>query len=61
MQAYDVTRKRVVNVERERNGTIIAYSLLENSKEWFFPLIKDGKNVESYEILEQKQESFIGG
>lgn len=61
MQAYDVTRKRIVNVEREKNGVIIAYSLPEDSSNWFFPLIEKGKNVEPYEILEGEQESFIGG
>ena len=61
MQAYDVTRKRVVNIEREENGVIIAYSLPDDSMNWVFPLIENGKNVEPYEILEEEQESFIGG
>jgi hypothetical protein len=55
MQAYDVTRKRIVNVEREKNGVIIAYSLVEDPGMWFLPLVEDGKNVEPYEIMENEQ------
>lgn len=59
MQAYDVKRKRIVNVEREENGAIIAYSLPEQPGEWCFPLIENGKNVEPYEILETEQTSMF--
>ena len=59
MKAYDVKRKRIVNVEREENGVIIAYSLPENSGSWYFPLIENGKNVDRYEILEGEQQRFL--
>lgn len=55
MQAYDVKRKQIVNIERERNGVIIAYSLPEEPGRWFFPLIENGKNVEPYEIIQNEQ------
>ena len=61
MQAYDVTRKRVVNIEREENGVIIAYSLPDDSMNWFFPLIENGKNVEPYEILEENKKVLYRG
>ena len=59
MQAYDVKRKRIVNVENEENGVIIAYSLPNEPGIWYFPLIKNGKNVEPYEILETEQTSMF--
>ena len=59
MQAYDVKRKRIVNVENEENGVIIAYSLPNKPGIWYFPLIKNGKNVEPYEILETEQTSMF--
>ena len=59
MQAYDVKRKQIVNVEREENGAIIAYSLPNEPGIWYFPLIKNGKNVEPYEILETEQTSMF--
>lgn len=55
MQAYDVKRKRMVNVERNEGDTVIAYSLPDEPGVWFFPLIVDGKNVEPYIILEHEQ------
>jgi hypothetical protein len=59
MQAYDVKRKRVINVERSEGNVIIAYSLPEQPGEWYFPLIENGKNVEPYEILETEQTSMF--
>lgn len=55
MQAIDVKRKRMVNVERNEGDTVIAYSLPDEPGVWFFPLIVDGKNVEPYIILEHEQ------
>jgi len=55
MQAYDVKRKRMVNVERNEGDTIIAYSLPDEPGAWYFPLIENGKNVEPFEILEHEQ------
>lgn len=55
MQAYDVKRKRMVNVERNDGDTVIAYSLPGQPGIWFFPLIENGKNVEPYIILEHEQ------
>lgn len=60
MQAYDVKRKRIVNVEREENGVIIAYSLPGEPGNWYFPLIENGKNVEPYELIGE-QISMFGG
>ena len=59
MQAYDVKRKRIVNVEREENGVIIAYSLPGEPGGWYFPLIEKGKNVEPYEIIKNEQISMF--
>ena len=61
MQAYDKKRKRIVNVEREENGVVIAYSLPEEPGIWYFPLIENGKNVEPYEIMQNEQMSMFGG
>ena len=55
MQAYDLNRKRIVNVERSEGNVIIAYSLPEQPGEWYFPLIENGKNVEPFEIIEHEQ------
>jgi len=55
MQAYDVKRKRVVNVEREENGVIYAYSLPGEPGKWYFPLVEGGRNVESYEFIRNEQ------
>ena len=55
MQAIDVKRNRIVNVERMEDGAIVAYSIPGKPGEWFFPLIVDGKNVEPYIILEHEQ------
>ena len=55
MQAIDVKRNRIVNVERNEGDTIIAYSLPGQPGIWFFPLIENGKNVEPYIILEHEQ------
>ena len=59
MQANDVKRRRIVNVENEENGVIIAHSLPNEPGIWYFPLIKNGKNVEPYEILETEQTSMF--
>lgn len=59
MQAYDVKRKRIVNVERNEGNVIIAYSLPEQPGEWYFPLIEGGKNVEPFEIIEHEQVSLF--
>ena len=59
MQAYDVKRKQIVNVEREKNGVIIAYSLPGSPGVWYFPLIENGKNVEPYEKMGSEQISMI--
>ena len=59
MQAYDVKRKRIVNVENEENGVIYAYSLPNEPGKWYFPLVEGGRNVESYEILETEQTSMF--
>ena len=55
MQAYDVKRKRIVNVERNEGDTVIAYSLPDEPGVWYFPLIQNGKNVEPFEFLEHEQ------
>ena len=55
MQALDVKRNRIVNVERMEDGAIVAYSIPGKPGEWFFPLIEDGKNVEPFEFLEHEQ------
>jgi hypothetical protein len=56
VQAYDVKRKRVVNIERiDKDGAIVAYSILGEPGNWYFPLIVDGKNVEPYQILDLEQ------
>lgn len=59
MQAYDVKRKRIVNVENEENGVIYAYSLIDDPGMWFLPLVENGKNVEPYEILKTEQMSMF--
>ena len=59
MQAYDITRKRIVNVEREKNGVIIAYSLPGEPGSWYFSLIENGKNFEPYEIIKNEQVSMF--
>jgi hypothetical protein len=58
MKAYDVKRKRIVNVEKiSPSGAIEAYSMQGRPGEWFFPLIKDGKNVEEYVLLDDTNSS----
>ncbi len=59
MQAYDVKRKRIINVERAENGVIIAYSLPGEPGSWYFPLIVDGRNTEMYEIIRNEQVSMF--
>jgi hypothetical protein len=63
IQAWDVKRKRIVNVERiGENGEIIMYSLLDDPGSKYLPLIdENGNNVEPYEILEHEQISMFGG
>lgn len=58
MQAYDVKRKRMVNVERNEGDTVIAYSLPDEPGVWYFPLIVDGKNVEPFEILGHEMDKW---
>ena len=41
MQAYDVKRKRIVNVERSEGDVIVAYSLPGEPGIWYFPLIQN--------------------
>ena len=60
MQAYDVKRKRIVNVERSEGNVIVAYSLPDEPGSWYFPLIIDGKNVEPFEIIEHEQIRMFG-
>jgi len=59
MQANDVKRSRIVNVERNEGDTIIAYSLPDEPGVWYFPLIQNGKNVEPFVILENDQTSMF--
>jgi len=59
MQAIDVKRSRIVNVERNEGDTIIAYSLPDEPGVWYFPLIQNGKNVEPFVILENDQTSMF--
>lgn len=59
MQALDVKRNRIVNVERNEGDTVIAYSLPDEPGAWYFPLIVDGKNVEPFVILENDQTSMF--
>lgn len=59
MQAYDVKRKRVVNVGREENGVIFSYSPVNEPGNWYLPLIEDGKNVETFLIVDGKGERFF--
>lgn len=54
MQAYDVKRKRVINVEKMEGDAITAYSV-PGSPDWYMPLVENGKNVEPYEILKHEQ------
>lgn len=49
-------RKRIVNVERMEGDAIVAYSLPDRPGDWFFPLILEGKNVETYELLKDYKE-----
>ena len=58
MQAYDVKRKRIVNIQRMENGTIIAYSLPDDDSGWYFPLIVDNKNAEPYEFIDEQISMF---
>ena len=58
MQAYDVKRKRIVNVQRMENGVVIAYSLPGEDGSWYFPLIQGGKNVERYELIDEQLTLF---
>ena len=60
MQAYDVKRKRIVNVENEENGVIYAYSLIDDPGMWFLPLVENGKNVDPFEIIEHEQIRMFG-
>lgn len=52
-QAYDVERKRIINIEAmTREGAISQYSLPNKPGQIFFPLIgEDGKNVEQFDII----------
>lgn len=60
MQAYDVKRKRIVNVMRvTEKGAIAAYTVPSEPGKWYYPLIEHGKNVESFEILEHEQLSMF--
>ncbi len=63
MQAYDVKRKRIVNVTRvTESGAIAIYTVPSDPKEagkWYYPLIENGKNVETFEILEHEQISMF--
>lgn len=60
MQAYDVKRKRIVNIERMEGEAIVAYSLPKEPGSWYFPLIENGKNVDPYEILDYEQIDMFG-
>lgn len=63
MQAYDVKRKRVVEVMKLiETGAIAIYTVPNDPAEagkWYYPLIKNGKNVEPYKILEHEQISIF--
>ena len=63
MQAYDVKRKRIVNVMRVTDkGAIAAYTVPSDPKgadKWYYPQIEHGKNVEPFEILEHEQISMF--
>ncbi|MPW26424.1 hypothetical protein GC105_11550 [Alkalibaculum sp. M08DMB] len=52
-QAYDVERKRIINiVAMTRQGAISQYSLPNKPNQIFFPLIgEDGKNIEQFNII----------
>ncbi|MGG1598497.1 hypothetical protein [Paenibacillus naphthalenovorans] len=59
LQAWDVKRKRLVNVLRmSETGAIISYSPVDQPGLIFLPLIENGRNVEPYEILQDVQLSM---
>lgn len=63
MQAYDVKRKRIVEVMKlTETGAIAIYTVPNNPKEagkWYFPLIENGKDVEPYRLIEHEQLSIF--
>lgn len=59
LQAWDVKRKRLINVLRmSETGAIISYSPVDQPGLIFLPLIENGRNVEPYEILQDVQLSM---
>lgn len=59
LQAWDVKRKRLVNVLRmSETGAIISYSPADQPGLIILPLIENGRNAEPYEILQDIQLSM---
>lgn len=59
LQAWDLKRKRLINVlSMTESGAIIQYSPVDEPGMVFAPLIENGKNVEPYEIISDFQPSL---
>ncbi len=60
MLAYWGKKRRLVKIQKIKNGVIYAYSIVgEHEGNWYFPLVEKGRNVEEFELVENEQLSIF--